>query len=180
MGVVLREATADDADAIALLHAESWRAHYRGAYADAYLDGPVYAEREAVWRDRLASPSSTQYIVVAFEDDELVGFACAYGADDERWGTLLDNLHVRPDRHRSGIGRRLVGAIARWCAAQHPDGGLYLWVLDQNRNARVFYERIGGVDVGAEERAPSAGEGRVNVVRRIAWSVPLPAVILEA
>ncbi len=30
---VLRPATVADAPAIARLHAESWRAHYRGAYA---------------------------------------------------------------------------------------------------------------------------------------------------
>jgi hypothetical protein len=27
------------------LHADSWRRHYRGAYADAFLDGDVLADR---------------------------------------------------------------------------------------------------------------------------------------
>ena len=30
-----------DANAIAALHADSWRRHYRGAYSDAFLDGDV-------------------------------------------------------------------------------------------------------------------------------------------
>jgi GNAT superfamily N-acetyltransferase len=33
-----------DADAIAALHADSWRRHYRGAYSDAFLDGDVGAD----------------------------------------------------------------------------------------------------------------------------------------
>lgn len=52
LNVRYRQATPDDAPAIALLHAESWRMHYRGAYADDYLDGPVYDERAAVWHSR--------------------------------------------------------------------------------------------------------------------------------
>ena len=134
----------------------------------------MYDERVEVWRTRMTSPPPNQYVVVAEQDGALVGFACAYGAEDEQWGSLLDNLHVRVDRQRSGIGRRLVADIARWSTARHPDQGLYLWVLAQNTGARRFYERIGGKDVGGEHREPSAGLGQVNEVRRIAWTT-LPA-----
>jgi ribosomal protein S18 acetylase RimI-like enzyme len=175
----VREATPDDAPAIARLHAESWRTHYRGAYTDEYLDGPVYEERADTWRSRLDEAAPNQFIVVAERDGELVGFACAYGADDDRWGTLLDNLHVRTDLHRSGIGRRLVAEIARFCRERYAGHGLYLWVLAQNTNAREFYARIGGEDVGGEHREPSAGAGRVNEVRRIAWSDPGRVAILN-
>ena len=113
--------------------------------------------------------------MVAVDGDVLVGFACAYGADDERWGTLLDNLHVRTDLHRSGIGRDLVREVARWCGERHPDDGLYLWVLGQNENARAFYERLGGVDVGGEVRVPAVGGEREIEIRRIAWTALPPA-----
>jgi hypothetical protein len=39
--VSFRAAGQDDAHAIAELHADSWRRHYRGAYSDAFLDGDV-------------------------------------------------------------------------------------------------------------------------------------------
>ena len=35
--------------------------------------------------------------MVAEEAGRVLGFACAYGREDERWGTLLDNLHVDPE-----------------------------------------------------------------------------------
>ncbi len=139
----------------------------------------MYAERDDVWRARLSSPPDAQYVVVAEQDGEVIAFACAYGAEDERWGTLLDNLHVRTDLHRSGIGRRLVAEVARWCAVRYPDRGLYLWVLAQNANARSFYTRLGGSDVGSESREPSAGSGRVNEVRLVAWSDPTALAILD-
>jgi hypothetical protein len=64
-GLDYREATAGDAEAIAGLHADSWRRHYRGAYLDSYLDSDV-ADRMAEWSGRLGwtgIPSSR--IVVA-------------------------------------------------------------------------------------------------------------------
>ncbi len=48
-----REATAGDAAAIAGLHADRWRRHYRGAYLDSFLDGEVVTDRMAEWAGRL-------------------------------------------------------------------------------------------------------------------------------
>jgi hypothetical protein len=91
-----REATGADAMAVATLHAESWRAFYRGAYRDEYLDGDVVEDRLRVWEERLSTPAPYQFVVLAEEEDELIGFACAYGGHDETWGSFLDNIHVRP------------------------------------------------------------------------------------
>ena len=107
----LRAATYEDATAIAELHAASWRGTYRGALSDAYLDGDVEAERRVVWDERLGAPPTNQYVLVAEQDAQvvddagtLVGFGCAYGAKDERFGTELDNLHVRAESRSGGIG----------------------------------------------------------------------------
>lgn len=166
--VRLREAGPADAGAVAGLHAESWRTHYRGAYRDAYLDGDVFADRLQVWRARLSRPPRNQLVVLAEQRGELVGFACAYGAEDPTWGSLLDNLHVRSAHQGRGIGERLVAEVAAWCRERHPRGGLYLWVLHQNHRARRFYERLGARDCGGEHSAPPGG-GRIHG-RRYAWA----------
>jgi len=80
-----REATYEDAITIATLHAESWRVTYRGSYRDEYLDGPVFQDGIDVWERRLSTPSANQFVVLAEEEDLVVGFACAYGHDDEQW-----------------------------------------------------------------------------------------------
>jgi GNAT superfamily N-acetyltransferase len=167
MSITLREATQADAPAIAALHAESWRFAYRGAYSDEYLDGPVFEDRARVWQDRMSSPRPNQHVILAEDGDALVGFVCAYGADDERWGTLVDNLHVRPDRHRQGTGKRLLAEVAAWCLAEHANSGLYLWVLEQNSRARRFYESLGAKDVESKSSVPPGGGA--TVAHRYVW-----------
>ena len=163
-----RAATAADAAAIAALHAASWRDAYRGALRDAYLDGEADAERLRVWTDRLGSPAANQYVVVALDEAAaLVGFACAYGEDDARWGTQVDNLHVRRDQRGKGTGRRLLADVAAWCTRTFTSSGLYLWVLEQNAPARAFYERLGGNAEDTSTWDPPGG-GTV-LLRRYAW-----------
>lgn len=163
----LRLATPADADAIAHVHAESWRTAYRGALSDAYLSGPIDEERRAVWRERFAHPPAGQYVAVFEADGETVGFVCAYGGHDTQWGTFIDNLHVLPHLKRSGIGRQMMRDAAAWSARTHPGDGMYLWVLESNAPARAFYERIGGEQAGRDTWTPPDGSALPKL--RYAW-----------
>lgn len=161
----LRHAGPGDAPTVARLHAESWRRHYRGAYADSFLDGDVVADRLAVWSARLASPEGSLTLIA----DDDAGFVHVVFGTDQRWGSLLDNLHVVPEKQRSGIGRLLMTEAGE-AVGPHP---LYLWVLEQNLAAQAFYRRLGGTVV---ERAkvpdPGGVPGRLNGspnCLRIAW-----------
>src|SRR5262252_8627535 len=101
--VEFRTAGVQDAEQIALLHADSWRRHYRGAFADSFLDGDVEADRRAVWSARLAPTAdrSGGATILAEQDDRLLGFIHVAFDDDPTWGSLIDNLHVRYDQHRT-------------------------------------------------------------------------------
>jgi ribosomal protein S18 acetylase RimI-like enzyme len=57
----------------------------------------------------------------------------------------VSTLYVLRSAQRLGLGRRLLGAAARVLQANGADA-LTLWVLDGNRPARAFYERLGGVE----------------------------------
>jgi hypothetical protein len=92
--VTYRAALPSDAPAIAALHADSWRRHYRGAYSDAFLDGEVATERLLVWTDRMNEPGEGRSTIVAESEGRFVGFCHAVFDHDPRWGTLVDNLHV--------------------------------------------------------------------------------------
>ena len=168
MTVTIRLATLADALAIATLHAESQRFAYRGAYNDEYLDGPVFEDRARVWRERLSSPPENQHVILAEDADGLAGFVCAYGADDKGWGTLVDNLHVRPALHRQGTGRQLLAAAAAWSLAEYAGIGLFLWVIDQNTRAQAFYRSLGAKDVETKSSTPPGGGQTLN--HRYVWS----------
>jgi ribosomal protein S18 acetylase RimI-like enzyme len=163
-----RAATPDDAVPIARLHADSWRRHYRGAYSDAYLDGDVFEDRRSLWAERLGQTDDGYFTVVADCGDELVGFAHTVLDADPQWGALLDNLHVRFDLKRRGVGRALTTETAQVLRHLRPSSGLHLWVLKQNTAAQAFYSSIGGVVVQERLGGPLPGGGRAPVLR-YAW-----------
>lgn len=171
-----RRATHDDVDAIAALHAESWRRHYRGVLDDAFLDGDVVADRRALWRDRFARPLPTYLTIVAEQAGVVVGFAHTVLDDDPTWGALVDNLHVAPHLKGQGVGTRLMAETARAVLGRSPTSGLYLWVFEQNTAAQAFYEARGGQRTGRDTYDPPGG-GRAPVLR-YAW--PDASVLLDA
>lgn len=144
-----RPANASDAEAVASLHAHSWRENYRGAFSDVFLDGDLLGERLRVWRERLDRPAANQFVQLAVDGAKLVGFVCAYGAHDPQWGSFVDNLHVAHPFKRNGIGSALMQQAGAWLASLHPELGVYLPVLEANASARRFYERLGAENAGA-------------------------------
>jgi ribosomal protein S18 acetylase RimI-like enzyme len=181
MPVHYRPATPLDVGAVAGLHADSWRRHYRGAFSDAFLDGDVLADRLAVWTDRLGhrpDPASGEppgsQTVVAEDDGVVIGFAHTLFDHDPTWGALLDNLHVSHDRQRSGVGRVLMSRSAAAVGDREPSTGLYLWVLEQNTAAQGFYRALGGHCVERGLASPPGGGSPARY--RFAW--PHPAVLV--
>lgn len=165
-----RSAVSTDAEAVAMLHADSWRRNYRGAYSDAFLDSDVTANRLAVWSERLAVARPTRCTIVAERDGIVVGFAHTVLDDDPLWGALLDNLHVTHNLKGHGIGTRLMAETARSVIARRPTTGLYLWVLEQNTAAQAFYRSRGGERVGrGVAHAPGGGTAPKL---RFAWPDP--------
>jgi ribosomal protein S18 acetylase RimI-like enzyme len=163
-----RPAEASDADTIALLHTRSWRENYRGSFPDVFLDGELPEERMRVWRARLDGPPENQFVQLAFEATNLIGFVCAYGAHDPQWGSFVDNLHVATASKRHGVGSSLMRQAGAWLAPRYPDLGVYLLVLEANSSARRFYERLGAQNAGASTMEYHGGA----VVRscRYTWS----------
>jgi len=176
-----RSAAPADAGAVAGLHADSWRRHYRGAYSDAFLDGDVVEDRLSVWTGRLSHPAPGARTFLAERSGELTGFAHAVLDEDGVWGALIDNLHVLYGLKRQGIGTRLLALVARHVVDHSPSSGMYLWVLEQNLDAQAFYARRGGLHAGQHEVPPPGGDrsrliGR-PVALRYAW--PDPALLLS-
>ncbi|MCM4172417.1 N-acetyltransferase [Arenibacter sp. TNZ] len=145
--ITYREAKSKDYIKIAELHVISWQQHYRGDFSDQFLDEEAASEREEVWKDRLINPSPNQFVLVAEQDGEICGFACAFMDDNVQFGALLDNLHVSESAKGRGIGKHLISLVAQEVLRNNPTTKMYLWVLKNNRIAIGFYERLGGVNI---------------------------------
>ncbi|MDR3670572.1 MAG: GNAT family N-acetyltransferase [Holophaga sp.] len=171
MNSQVRSAGPGDAGAIAELHAASWRSSYRGAFADAFLDGELGPERRRHWFERLETgPHPDQGVLVAMEDGACVGFICIYLAAEPDWGPLLDNLHVRPDRKGRGIGRRLLQEGIAWIRARGAFDRWHLGVVEANAPARRVYEHLGWTP--GERAVHLAPDGTGYAVLRYAQRLP--------
>ena len=162
-----RLATTDDIPAIAALHAKSWQLHYRGSLLDEYLDGPVIQDRLNAWHDRLQNPTNGQWIMTAWEEEKLVGFVCIYLNDDPDHGALLDNLHVDVSSQGKGYGKTLLHKGYEWVTNNRVDRKMYLWVLEKNKAAQAFYEKIGGIK--QETKIFDNPGGGTSIAIRYSW-----------
>ena len=166
--VVIRPATEADAASVAAIHVASWRDAYAGILSAEFLNGPIEADRLAVWSQRLQDRRSAQLVDIACDlAGQPFGFVCGYRDSDPRWGSLIDNLHVLPQSRGGGVGERLLRGAARQLAANGADSGLHLWVFEANVAALRFYQRLGGrVVERTNSHIPAAGG---KPVLRVHW-----------
>ncbi|WP_319430533.1 GNAT family N-acetyltransferase [Mycobacterium sp. RTGN5] len=163
--VEVRDATADDAMAMAQSHVRSWQAGYRGLIAQDYLDGLL----PEVWASRYSfdSERSGRHSLVAVDGDAICGHVTfGRSPDDELAGSAeVWALYVDPPQWGAGIGGALVdAACARLSEAGHERA--LLWALSANTRARRFYERMGWRADG-RERTDAIDGNLVDEVRYV-------------
>lgn len=142
-GLRFRDAGPDDASAVAALHVASWQAAYRGELPDAYLDGALVTEKSAHWERKLAALAPDDLVLLAEDATGLAGFVAIWPDRKLVDGAFIDNLHAAPDRHRQGIGRRLM-LTARDRLVARGVRQAWLTVFPDNTRAVAFYQAIGG------------------------------------
>ena len=140
----LREATAEDAELISSIIAQSWRGTYHQ-----FID-PVYLARlpEEYWLPSMRTwlSSGRMYGQIAEADKRALG-CIIYGRGREEdhadWGEIV-SLYLLPDAMGRGIGSELLTSAVYDLQA---DGyhRIYLWAIEENTRALRFYCRHGFV-----------------------------------
>jgi GNAT superfamily N-acetyltransferase len=99
-------------------------------------------------RALLADPPAV-FAHVAERDGEVAGFALwflSFSTWAGKHGIYLEDLYVRPDMRRFGLGRALLTELARICVERgYPR--LEWSVLDWNQPARTFYAALGAAEL---------------------------------
>ena len=149
-------ATASQASRI---YASAWKTAYRGIVPQAYLDA-LSPER---WASKLGRGTHDDFLL---RDNGLfVATSSIVRAREDAfagWGEVM-SLYVLPEYFRCGYGRTLLDYdLDRLRAAGFEN--IYLWVLEENQNARAFYERMGFAANG--DRAPLEIGGRKLIACR--------------
>ncbi|MBD7956202.1 GNAT family N-acetyltransferase [Microbacterium sp. Sa4CUA7] len=162
MTVRIREATADDAPAIAAIRITTWRAAYAGLIPQRALHR-LDIHRDADNRRRrwdVAHADPRHVDLLAFVDDEPVGWAAvgtpldADDGDGDGDGDSDDGqlyaIYVLPEHWDAGVGRALLTRAEQALR----EGGFargQLWVLAGNDRAAAFYERHGWLEDGTRK-----------------------------
>lgn len=155
-GVRIRRGEPGDADALARVQIETWRAAYRGLVPRRRLDALEAARLAAVWDEILrgGGPVPGSATLVAEGDGGIRGYACfgpAMGWPPPAPSATAElyALYARPGEWGRGVGSALVRAMDAVLREQGHRSVL-LWVLRGNARARRFYARTGWVEDGGE------------------------------
>lgn len=162
--VVIRPASDDDVEAIAVLCAQAARRAYAGLVTDEYVDRVV---RHFFQPDRLAreiAPGGDWFgFMVAQQRDAVVGVSGTGRSAHRPDACELFALYVDPAWHRQGIGRALVGCSLEQ-ATRAGATALDVAVLPGNASAMRFYEACGFEAAGQREiYAPHGKDGGPDV-----------------
>jgi ribosomal protein S18 acetylase RimI-like enzyme len=141
---MIRRALAADAPTVGRIHVESWKVAYHGIMPDDVIAKTDLAYRTRFWADRIADHDWPVFLI---EDDGECRAFCQMIAsrdadDDPKRVGHITSLHVLPQWRGRGYGRVLVDHVL----AEFRRRGfteVTLWVLDENVNARRFYEKYG-------------------------------------
>lgn len=147
--LTIRDATAADIPALACLHVETWNA----TYAPLLMRGPSVEVREHQWRDKFARNEPGWFcLVVERADGELVGFAQGNRNGDPAFAGQLNKIYLLREYQRIGLGRRLLGHVARRFLSQ---GITSMWLFGDGRNPSSAAWKA----LGAEKTDPDPGAG---------------------
>jgi N-acetylglutamate synthase-like GNAT family acetyltransferase len=157
MSVRVREATADDLDAIRDVAEAAWYAAYGGTLAPETIAAALesYYDPEIV---TAGIESEAIRFHVAEDGGEVVGFASA----EQTWAdeVELHAVYVHPDRWGEGIGTALLDRIADWARERDVDR-IACGVLADNAVGIGFFEAM-GFERGIEAEAEIVDERRAE------------------
>jgi ribosomal protein S18 acetylase RimI-like enzyme len=112
LSLMIREARIDDIPALAALHVKAWSETYWTT-----LSPPAFKIREYQWQQQFKITDGSWFcFVVENKNSQLVGFAKgkAYSHPDlPEFSGELNNIYLLRKYQRLGLGRKLVGHVAR-------------------------------------------------------------------
>jgi len=107
------------------------------------------ARRLPGWTAALASDDAGTGVLIAEQAGTIVGVISFAPSRHDAFGgrTEIRHLYIAQSVQGQGVGRRLLGDILDR-KDLHPGNGVALAVVRQNEKARLFYQKMGGMEIG--------------------------------
>ena len=153
----IRSPRLDDAAGAAAVHYRSWVATYAPLIRPDQADRLTLAERVAHWEWLLGTRPAHMGALVAVRSGAIVGLVeWEIGADGDTSVGEIHAIHVALEERGRGVGWRLFKASVE-ALRGHDLRRAILWVVEDNTNARAFYERQGWAWDGTRVERPLGG-----------------------
>lgn len=150
MSVEIRYITpVDDRMEISNIYEQSWKTAYKGIVPQEYLDSIPQGR----WASKVDTPEWNTMLCLV--DGKIVGTSSFCGSRFnfyKGYGEII-SIYFLPEYVGKGYGKKLMERVL----SELKDKGfdkVFLWVLEENRSARCFYEKM-GFEPGPQELADS-------------------------
>lgn len=149
--VLLSLAGMADLEDVVKIHCEAWRYAYRGIIADDYIE-QKNGSRKGKW-ELILSEEQTKHYLLRKNRTAVGMISLDLPREKAAEGTYeVFGLYILPDFVRMGFGTAAM-AFAEERAARLGFCTLSLWVLEPNRQARLFFEHLGFRPDGTVKRS---------------------------
>jgi GNAT superfamily N-acetyltransferase len=167
----VRPARPEDAPAVARIQLETWRFGYASLLPPAVLASLSLDTATAAWRVAASNPPSAHHhLLVALEQETIVGFAASVPADDLEAGdpepdatVAIGPLLVEPRWGRRGHGSRLLAAAVDLARIDGLRRAIS-WLPEADATSRGFFASAGWAADGYV-RVLDTGAGELREVR---------------
>lgn len=129
--------TEADVETMIHLRQKVWASTYRGIYPDSMIDEFDYPFHRKMEFQRIQDPTYFGYRIR--KDGQDAGYLTLHSAKPLR----VLSLYLLPEFQHMGIGKQAFAFAAKFCR-ECSENVFVLDCVPQNRNARAFYEHMGG------------------------------------
>lgn len=131
---MIRYANENDSLGIGKVYCRSWKEAYKGIIPQAFLDSLTSKEQKISVKNNIVYEDNSEIVGI-------VNFGMGRDAEIENIGEIR-SIYVLPEYWSCGIGKKLFKAASDRLKNEGYTS-FYLWVLDENKRAKAFYERMG-------------------------------------
>lgn len=141
--VEIRNAQPADAEQIAQVHVKSWQTTYQKIVDEEVLSAMNWEDRVESWRETIQSQGDEAIILVAVENERIVGFLSGGKARKplEDCDAEIYAIYLLKESRGKGVGKQLMNRYFQWLT-QNDFHSCFVWIAKENPY-RSFYSSLG-------------------------------------
>ena len=138
------KADINDARLVGYVHSTAWKQAYVDIFPAEYLSTDTLDKRAHEFQESCINDGINYYLV--YEKEKAVGIVKLMYINSENYE--IASFYILAEYRNKGYG----GQVMEYLKDMFDKANLYLWVLEENRKARHFYENNGFKNTGKTRR----------------------------